>query len=214
MKKRILAALLGFLLLTAVCAQAEYVGVNDDARKSVNIFLSNFTEQGIRDFEAAQATDAELCEFAARHILINRPQWVERGSWSCDGEYLNARVPDAHVPQIAQLYTGRTPGQMTSQYMLHVDGCYYFSEGAPLDIGFASMSAVQTLSDGCVGVYFGCYGQGWGWSNADCALRPEEAAARYPDCPVYPGYAVIDLGGAPLGTDRSAWHLVSLHINP
>lgn len=213
MRKRILTALLSILLLTAVCAQAEVVGVDDDARKSVNIFLSNFTEQGIEDFEAAQATDAELCEFAARHILINRPQWVERGSWSYDGEYLNARVPDEHVPEIAQLYTGRTLRQLTSQYTLHVDGYYYFSEGAPLDIGFASMSAAQTLSNGRIGVYFGCYGQGWGWSNADCALRPEEAAAKYPDCEVYVGYAVIDLGGSPLGTDRSTWRLVSLHVN-
>lgn len=214
MKKRILAALLGLLLLAAACAQAEVVGVDDDARKSVNIFLSNFTEQGIWDFEAAQATDAELCEFAARHILINRPQWVERGSWSCDEEYLSARVPDGHVAEIAQLYTGRTPGQLTSQYTLHADGYYYFGEGAPLDIGFASMSVAQTLSNGRIGVYFGCYGQGWGWSNADCALRPEQAAAKYPDCGVYAGYAVIDLGGAPLGTDRSTWRLVSLHINP
>ena len=214
MKKRILTALLGLLLLTAACARAEYFGVGDDARKSVNIFLSNFTEQGIWNFDAEQATDAELCEFAARHIAINRPQWVERGSWSCEGEYLNARVSDAHVPQIAQAYTGRTPGQMTSQNTIHVDGYYYFAEGAPVDIGFACMSAAQTVLNGRIGVYFGCYGQGWGWSKDDCALRPEEAAARYPDCPVYTGYAVIDLGEAWLGADRSTWRLVSLHINP
>ena len=55
MKKRILTALLGILLLTAACAQAEYVVVNDDARKSINIFLSNFTEQGLWDFDAERA---------------------------------------------------------------------------------------------------------------------------------------------------------------
>lgn len=74
------------------------------------------------------------------------------------------------------------------------------------------MKRICALGGGRYGVHFGCYGQGGGFTNAGCDLRPEQAAARYPDCPVYAGYAVIDMGRGGLGKDRSGWRLVSYGV--
>ena len=211
--KRILAMAAALLLLAAgALAEGTPVAVSDEARESINIFLTNFSEQGLTDFVPAQASDAALCEFAARHLRINRPGVVESGFWETTEDFFSTRISDRYIPDVVQKYTGRWPQSLEPEHLHYEDGYYYFSEGAPIDVGFVSMSAVEALGDGCYGVHFGCYGQGWGFTNADCALRPEQAAARYPECPVYAGYAVIDMGGGGPGKDRSGWRLVSYGV--
>lgn len=206
-----LAALLCLLMLLPACAwAASPAPLSDTARYGVNVFLSNFSEQGITRFDPAEALDAQLAEFAALHIRINRSRYVE----ASDKAGYNARVSDAYIRDVAEQYTGRRPQSLAPVNLTYENGYYYFSEGAPIDIGFVSMSAAEELDEGVFGIYFGCYGAGWGWSNEDCRLRPEQAAAKYWDAGApYTGYAVIDTGMSGLEADRSAWRLIDYRID-
>lgn len=205
-----LAVLLFLVLLVPACAwAASPAPVSDEARYSVNVFLSNFSEQGITAFDSAAASDAQLAEFAARHIRINRSRYVE----ASDKAGYNARVSDAYIPDVAEQYTGRRPQSLAPEKLTYENGYYYFSEGAPVDIGFVSMSSAEELAGGVFGVYFGCYGAGWGWTNEDCRLRPEQAAVKYWDAGApFAGYAVISTGTAALGGDHSGWRLISWRV--
>ena len=207
--KRILA-IAAALLLLAACAAAQ--GVSDMDRQTVNVFLSAFSQQGLTDFVPETASDAALCEFAGWLIRLNRPEDVEGGSWEYGGESYGARVSDRLIRDTAEQYTGRRPLRLEPENLFYRRGCYYFAEGAPFDVGFVSMRTIEPLGGGRYGVTFGCYGQGWGWTRKDCALRPEEAAARYPECSVYDGYAVIDMGEKGPGADSEGWHLVSFRV--
>lgn len=211
--KRILALTAALLLLFA-CAAAEGTmeSVSDEERVRINAFLTCFSGQGLTDFVPETAGDGALCDFAGWLIRRERPQDVESGGWEYGGEFFSARVSDRLIRDAAEQYTGRRPVRLEPETLFYRRGYYYFSEGAPMDVGFASLSAVQALGGGRYGVTFGCYGQGWGWTREDCALRPEQAAARYPECPAYAGYAVIDMGGGGPGADGSGWRLVSFHV--
>lgn len=211
--KRILA-IAASLLLLAACAAADGAvqGIADEERQAINAFLSIFSQQGLTDFVPETADDAALCEFAGWQIRLNRPEDVEGGRWEYGGEFYGARVSDSLIRDTAERYTGRRPVRLEPENLFYRKGYYYFTEGAPFDVGFVSMRAIETLGGGRYGVTFGCYGQGWGWTREDLALRPEQAAARYPECSVYDGYAVIDMGSGGPGKDSGSWRLVSFRV--
>lgn len=202
--KRIWTAVLMMCLLAAP-ALADYlpVGVTAQERYNINLFLSNFSEQGITMYDEARTPQEELVDFAIFHTWFNRQDRIERGEWGED----NCRMSDAYVREIVQRYFGRELTSLSPSMITWRDGYYYWqTTGGSMGMGFACLSHVELLGGGRYGVYFGTYG-GWeSWNNQDCRLRPEQAAAKYAGSPVEQGYAVIDVGGGSLA-DRSTWTL-------
>lgn len=209
MKRRsVLLALLLCLLAAQALADGAPVGVTAQERYNINLFLSNFSEQGMTHYDEATATDAQLVDFAIFHTWFNRRDRVEWGDFGED----SCRIRDTHTAEIAKKYFGKTPASLAPTQMTYRDGWYYLSEpGGPIDAGFVCLSQVEALGGGRYGVYFGLHGAGEGWDNADCRLRPEQAAAKYPDSPVRAGYAVIDVGAGTL-EGRDTWTLRRLDL--
>ena len=90
------------------------------------------------------------------------------------------------------------------------DGDYYYmtEPGAPVGLGFACMSEVESLGGGLYRVYFGVYGMGEALDDAVYDLLPEQAAGLYPSVTLQ-GCAVIRTLG--LNT-RGGFTLESLRI--
>ena len=195
------------IVLPALAEGAVPCGLTDAERYEVNVFLSNFTEQAFTSF-GAETGDAVLAEFAALHLWYNRRNAWALGSWP-QGAF---RLPAGELSAVCERFFGRAPANLTPLY-LGYDGAYvYCGEGAPGDTrGFASVSQVEVLGGGVYRAYFGGYGAGALWDNEDCRLRPEEAARKYADFPVYTGSALIRSGSGTLG-DRKDFTLLALSI--
>lgn len=207
-RRILLAALLLCLLSAQALADGLPVGVTAQERYHINLFLSNFSEQGMTHYDEAETTDAELVDFAIFHTWFNRRDRLEWGDWGED----TCRMRDAHTAEIVQKYFGRTPASLAPTQMTYRDGWYYLSEpGGPIGLGFACLSQVTALGGGRYGVYFCLYGAQDHWTNEDCRLRPEEAAAKYPNSRVRGGCAVIDVGTGTLES-RETWTLRRLDL--
>lgn len=203
MKRTVLIALMLSLLAAGALAEYAPVGVTTKVRYNINLFLSNFSETGMQFYSSQRSTDAQLVDFAIFHTWMNRQNRIERGQWGND----NCRMSDQYVADIAQKYFGRQPTNLTPTEIAHRDGYYYWeTTGGYMGMGVAILSHVEDMGDGRYGVYFGCYGEGEFWSEDDCDLRPEQAAAKFQAGIVHPGCAVIDVGGGTLD-DRSTWRL-------
>ena len=198
----VLACLLCLLALPALGEYAP-VGVNAKERYHINLFLSNFSETGMTFYSAERHTDAQLVDFAIFHTWYNRQDRIERGQWGED----NCRMSDSYVAEITGRYFGIVPKSLIPSHIRYRNGYYYWqTTGGYMGMGAAILSHVEDLGGGRYGVYFGCYGEGEFWSADDCHLRPEQAAKKFADSPVHPGYAVIDTWGGTL-EDRSTWTL-------
>jgi len=197
-----IAAVLCMLTLTALGEYAP-VGVNAKARYNINLFLSNFSETGMTFYSAERHTDAQLVDFAIFHTWFNRQDRIERGQWGED----NCRMSDQYVTEITDRYFGVVPDSLIPSHIRCRNGYYYWqTTGGYMGMGVAILSHVEDLGGGRYGVYFGCYGEGAFWAADDCSLRPEQAAKKFADSPVHPGYAVINTWGGTL-EDRSTWTL-------
>lgn len=64
------------LALCMLCAQAlaayAPVGVHEQERYNINLFLSNFSEQGMTFYSSGRVSDETLVSFALDHIRLNR----------------------------------------------------------------------------------------------------------------------------------------------
>ena len=202
----IFALAFAFCLPALADEDAPY-GLRDGERYELNVFLSNFTEQAFTAY-GAQTSDAALVEFAALHLWVNRRNAWEVGSWQ-QGSF---RIPASDLPDVCLRFFAREPKNLAPLY-LGFDGAYVYRdvEGSGDTRGFASVSHVEALGGGVYRAYFGGYGAGAFWDNEDCRLRPEEAAAKYADCPVYVGSALIYSESGELG-DRRAFVLLELAI--
>lgn len=150
--------------------------LTDEERMNINIFLSNFTEQGMMRYDEETATDEELVRFSVWHIWFNQHDRWENGTWGENNRRLNVKG----VADIAQKYFGRRPLMMDLTEMNYDGEYYYFQEtGGNMGIGFACMSEAESLGGGLYRVYFGVYGEGEAWNVADCGLLPEQAANLY-----------------------------------
>ena len=203
MKRILVAALL--LCMLAAQALAEYapIGVDEKERYNINLFLSNFSEQGITFYSAQRHTDTQLVDFAIFHTWYNRQDRIERGQWNTD----NCRMSDEYVREIVRKYFGEELSSLMPTKIRYEGGYYYWqTTGGYMGMGVVSMSHVEDLGGGRYGVYFGCYGEGEGWTADDCRLRPEQAAGKFAGSNVHAGYAVIDTNGGTL-KERSTWTL-------
>ena len=209
MKKGI-AALCLLLVALPFSALAAYapVGVHEKERYNINLFLSNFSEQGMTFYSSGRVNDETLVNFALNHIWLNRQDQVERADF---GAY-NFRIADDRIEEIALKYFGAAPESLVSSRYAYRDGFFYGeSTGGYMGHGVVSLSHVEDMGGGVYGVYFGCYGEGEFFAASDCYLRPEQAAAKYPGGAVHTGYAMIDTHGAGLLT-RDGWTLVQYDV--
>ena len=53
-------------------ARGTPFAITEEERRNVNLFLTNFTETGMKRYDAASTTDAELVRFAVLHAWLNR----------------------------------------------------------------------------------------------------------------------------------------------
>ena len=174
--------------LTSLTTHGAAFSITDEERGSINLFLSNFTEQGMLRYDESNSEDEELVRFSVWHIWFNQHDRWESGKWGNN----NRRLSDKGIADVAQKYFGRRPLLLDLPEMDY-DGDYYYFEatGGNMGIGFACLSSVESLGGGLYRVYFGVYGEGEAWSAADCALLPEQAANLYDQTPPRQGCAVI-----------------------
>lgn len=174
--------------LTSLTTHGAAFSITDDERSSINLFLSNFTEQGMLRYDESNSEDEELVRFSVWHTWFNQHDRWESGEWGNN----NRRLSDRGIADVAQKYFGRRPLLLDLPEMDY-DGDYYYFEatGGNMGIGFACLSSVESLGGGLYRVYFGVYGEGEAWSAADCALLPEQAANLYDQTPPRQGCAVI-----------------------
>lgn len=196
-------AALALVMMMAAPALAAYapVGVDEKERYNINLFLSNFSEQGITFYSSGRVNDETLVNFALDHIWLNRQDLVERADFGAH----NFRIADDRIEEIALKYFGIAPESYVSGRYEYRDGFFYGeSTGGYMGNGVVSLSHVEDMGGGVYGVYFGCYGEGEFFAASDCYLRPEQAAAKFPGSAVHTGYAVIDTHCAGLES-RSGW---------
>lgn len=174
--------------LTSLTTHGAAFSITDEERSSINLFLSNFTEQGMLRYDESNSEDEELVRFSVWHIWFNQHDRWESGKWGNN----NRRLSDKGIADVAQKYFGHRPLLLDLPEMDY-DGDYYYFEatGGNMGIGFACLSSVESLGGGLYRVYFGVYGEGDAWSAADCALLPEQAANLYDQTPPRQGCAVI-----------------------
>ena len=174
--------------LTSLTTHGAAFSITDEERSSINLFLSNFTEQGMLHYDESNSEDEELVRFSVWHIWFNQHDRWESGEWGNN----NRRLSDKGIADVAQKYFGHRPLLLDLPEMDY-DGDYYYFEatGGNMGIGFACLSSVESLGGGLYRVYFGVYGEGEAWSAADCALLPEQAANLYDQTPPRQGCAVI-----------------------
>ena len=201
-----------FLLLCVLGAQAlaAYmpVGVDETERYNINLFLSNFSEQGMTFYSSGRVIDETLVNFALDHIWLNRQDLVERADF---GAY-NFRIAVDRIEEIALKYFGKAPAGYASSRYAYEGGFFYGeSTGGYMGHGVVSLSHVEDMGGGVYGVYFGCYGEGEFFAADDCWLRPEQAAVKYAGSGMHTGYAVIDTHGAGLHT-REGWTLLQYDV--
>ena len=174
--------------LTSQTAHGAAFSITDEERSSINLFLSNFTEQGMLRYDENDSEDEELVRFSVWHIWFNQHDRWESGEWGNN----NRRLSDKGIADVAQKYFGRRPLLLDLPEMDYDGDYYYFEEtGGNMGIGFACLSSVEALGGGLYRVYFGVYGEGEAWNAADCTLLPEQAANLYDQTPPRQGCAVI-----------------------
>lgn len=150
--------------LTSQTAHGAAFSITDEERSNINLFLSNFTEQGMMRYDENDSEDGELVRFSVWHIWFNQHDRWESGEWGNN----NRRLSDKGIADVAQKYFGRRP-LMLDLPELDYDGDYYYFEetGGNMGIGFACLSSVESLGGGLYRVYFGVYGEGEAWNAAD-----------------------------------------------
>lgn len=188
--------------LESQTARGTPFAITDDERHNVNLFLTNFTETGMSHYEPTETEDGELVRFAVLHAWINQSDRWESGDWG-------SRIAKSSVSDTVLRYFGR-PLILPDHQDFNYDGDYYYmtEPGAPVGLGFACMSEVESLGGGLYRVYFGVYGMGEALDDAVYDLLPEQAAGLYPSVTLQ-GCAVIRTLG--LNT-RGGFTLESLRI--
>lgn len=205
----------GYALSKYLKTTSEYGGkaINPTAgqRYNINLFLSNFTEQGFLwrggCYDVSYIDRDLLTLFAVEHCWFNRQNRLEWGDYF-NGN--NVRLPESQIAPVVEKFFGvEIAPSHEPPYIDYKKGYYYWEEtGGHVSDGFACLYNVESLGGGRYCVWFEIYGGGENWDNDVCYLTVDEAEAAYRgygDAPY--GRAVIDTGGAGLD-DRSGWRVV------
>ena len=207
MKKllRILAVLTVLMLCSAPALASAYepVSLTAEQRAAANLFLSNFTEIGVRSLESYE-DDMNLVDFAHDHLWFNDQDSFEYGEYA-NGN--NCRVSNERIQEIIDKYFYYPrPVDLSQTRFDYVNGYYYHCEtGGWTPDGFAyTVSAVQTEVDTYF-VSFLIFGGGDYWDNSVMDDSLEEIAERFPySC----GYGSALIHAEDL-SDRSTYKMIA-----
>lgn len=207
MKKllRILTVLTVLMLCSAPALASAYepVSLTAEQRAAANLFLSNFTEIGVRSLESYE-DDMNLVDFAHDHLWFNDQDSFEYGEYA-NGN--NCRVSNERIQEIIDKYFYYPrPVDLSQTRFDYVNGYYYHCEtGGWTPDGFAyTVSAVQTEIDTYF-VSFLIFGGGDYWDNSVMDDSLEEIAERFPySC----GYGSALIHAEDL-SDRSTYKMIA-----
>jgi len=208
MKKRLFALLTAISLMlclapSSMASAYDPIHLTDEEHAAANLFLSNFTEIGMRAV-SNWSYDQDLVDFAHDHLWFNDHDAYEYGEYANDN---NCRVSDDRIQEIIDKYFYDSYDVDLSQTRFdYIDGYYYHCEtGGWIPDGFAHViSAVQTEIDTYF-VSFLIFGGGDFWDNSVMDDSLEEITERFP----YPcGYGSALIHAEDL-SDRSTYKLVS-----
>lgn len=207
MKKllRILAVLTVLMLCSAPALASAYepVSLTAEQRAAANLFLSNFTEIGVRSLESYE-DDINLVDFAHDHLWFNDQDSFEYGEYA-NGN--NCRVSNERIQEIIDKYFYYPrPVDLSQTRFDYINGYYYHCEtGGWTPDGFAyTVSAVQTEIDTYF-VSFLIFGGGDYWDNSVMDDSLEEIAERFPySC----GYGSALIHAEDL-SDRSTYKMIA-----
>ena len=182
--RRFVLCLLAMLLCVPVAASGEDyapIALTDDAAYAVNLFLSNFTEVGVKAVCGGSLADADneaLVDFAHDHLWFNDPDAFENGDYF-NGN--NCRVADDEIQDILNRYFYDAPKVDLSITRFDYDGAYYYhcETGGWISDGFAMATSMCPLGDDAYFVSFLVFGAGENWSNDDLHLSISEAGKKY-----------------------------------
>lgn len=170
---------------------------------AANLFLSNFTETGVKNLDA-YGDDACLVDFAHDHLWFNDNDSFEYGDYFGGN---NCRVSDGRIQEIIDKYFYYPRQVELSQTRFdYADGYYYHCEtGGWMPDGFAHAVSVCPIGDDMYFVSFMVFGGGYAWDNTvmDDALDEIEANYGHPN-----GYGSALIYAADL-SDRSTYKLIA-----
>ena len=128
------------------------INLTSSLQYNVNIYLSNFSEVGMRSFMGTP-TYAELAKFGLMYNFINRyERTVEYGDYSYVADWANHRVKESYAIESIKKFLGITvqPG-FANGVDFYSDGYFYTQfTGAPMTQGF---TIVSDLTDEGQGIY-------------------------------------------------------------
>ena len=207
---------LGDYLAEAQTYRGDEVALSSKQRYNINLFLSNFTEQGFLwragCYDIDNVDTVRMTEFAIDHCWFNRKNRLEWGDYFYGN---NVRLPEDQIEPIVWKYFGvGIAPEHDLNYIDYSDGWYYWEEtGGHTNDGFACLYSVESLGNGRYSVWFDVYGMGEDWDNDVCYYDWPEAEEDYPPYGSIPtGRAVIDTGVNGLN-DRSDWRIERYTIN-
>lgn len=192
--------------LTSVSLAATYSPMNVEKEElaAANLFLSNFTEVGVKEIREYYVDDTALVDFAHDHIWFNDNDAYEFGEYENEN---NCRVADDDIQRIINSYFYDAPEVELSQTRFdYKDGYYYHCEtGGWMTDGFAHVVSVCPIGDSKYFVAFMVFGGGEAWDNGvmDDSLDSVEAQFGHPN-----GYGSAILYAEDLA-DRSSYRMIS-----
>ena len=199
----LLTVLLLCLAPAASASNYDPIVLTEEEAAAVNLFLSNFTEVGMKSCENSW-DDMNLVDFAHDHMWFNSHDSYEFGEYFSGN---NCRVSDDRIQEIIDKYFYDPYEVDLSQTRFdYADGYYYHCEtGGWTDCGFAHAVSVCPIGEDKYFVSFLIFGGGYDWDNSvmDDSLEEIEAAFGHPS-----GYGSA-LIYAPDLSDRSTHRMIS-----
>lgn len=203
----ILSALLILLLGATPVAQAgTYSPMDADADElaAVNLFLSNFTEVGVRRIEEYHLDHTELVDFAHDHIWFNDQDAYEFGEYANEN---NCRVSDEGIQRIVDSFFYDAPQvELAATRFDYEDGYYYHCEtGGWMSDGFAHTVSICPIGEDKYFVSFMVFGGGEAWDNGvmDDSMEQVEEEFGHPN-----GYGSALIYAEDL-SERSTYKMIS-----
>lgn len=211
--KKICAFLLSvtiLMLCAAPAAMASWYAPMDASTEELaaaNLFLSNFTEVGVKRIEEYYADHTELVDFAHDHIWFNDNDAYEFGEYAGEN---NCRVSDDDIQRIVDRYFYDAPKvDLTQTRFDYEDGYYYHCEtGGWTPNGFAHVVSLCPIGESKYFASFMVFGGGEAWDNSvmDDTLDEVEAQFGHPN-----GYGAAIVFAENL-SDRSTYKMISYSL--
>ena len=164
---------------TAFASAYQPIDFNEEQAAAANLFLSNFTEVGVRNISSFPS-DQEMVDFAHDHMWFNDSDSFEYGEYS-NGN--NCRVSDDRIQEIVDKYFYYRPKRVDlsqTRFDYH-DGYYYHCEtGGWINDGFAHVISIcPTGEENIYFVSFLIFGGGNYWENSVMNWSLEQIEAEY-----------------------------------